>query len=162
QVADPAFELLPPRARLVQAVQVALEGDLLGGVGKAAVGQPRAMSRRPGLLGVDQGVPQEEALDPLPRPRAIPVGRVTRPDKVAHRLVDRVGDPYRGEFSGAGEPGQRYGVAAVVLDPVAGTSRDERGGDDPAGQPPRGEPAVDLVTAGTGFVDELDLVVACG
>jgi len=67
------------------------------------------------------------------------------------------GDVDRGQIAAGHEPGQGDGVAAVGLDPIAGLARDERRGDDVAGQALEGQVAVQPVPAGAGLVDEHQL-----
>lgn len=57
-----------------------------------------------------------------------------------------------GKRAGAMQPQQLLGVAAVGLHPAARLARGERGGDDVAGDPDRGEQPIGRVAAGAGLV----------
>jgi len=78
----------------------------------------------------------------------------SRAREIANGLVGHLGDVDGGEIPGAGEAGQRQGIALVGLDAVAGLARDQRGGDDKARQPLPGQVAVQPIATGPRLVDE--------
>src|SRR5438093_1572371 len=76
---------------------------------------------------------------------------------IADSLIGYSRDIDGGEVAGAGEAGQRHGVALVGLDPIPRLARDQRGGDDDARQALPGEIPVQPIAAGPGLVDEHEL-----
>lgn len=75
-------------------------------------------------------------------------------DEIAQGLARLVGHPDCGEVAAAEQPGELGRVTAVGLDPIAGLGRDERGGDDDALDPKRGELALEGVAGRPGFIGD--------
>jgi len=135
--------------------EVLLEDDLLGGGRTHHVSEPAPVGRgprRPAL--VANVLAQQEGLEPLLGRLEIPERILAGPAEVPNSFVLHLGDVDRRQIPAAHEPGQRDGVAAVGLDPITGLARDERGGDDVAGQALPGQVAVEPVPAGAGRGDE--------
>ena len=86
-------------------------------------------------------VPQEELRELVPCGPLGPLGVVAGPLEVADRLGGRVEHVDRREVPRAEVLGELLGVAAVGLDPGPGLDRDQRRGDDLAGDPGRLQPA---------------------
>jgi len=114
-----------------------VKDDLRGGRGADDVGEPAQMGGVPARSAfVADVLPQHEGLEPMR-------GRC----EILHRVVARPAQV-------AQEPGQRQGIAAVGLDPVAGLARDQRRGDDVAGHARPGEVPIQPVPARAGLPDE--------
>ena len=80
-------------------------------------------------------------------------------NEIAHRLVCLVRHPYRGEFAGSQEFGERHRIAAVRLHPVARLPWDQRGCRDRAGIAERGDEAIEAIAGRAGFVAEMHPLV---
>ena len=109
---------------------------------------------------IDSPMAQEKALQVLAglaehAPRGGP-----RPHQVAHRFVGGIRHPHGCQLAGAVQPGQRGGIAAIGLHPVAGPARDQRGRNHPAVLAEPGQQAMDALAARSGLVAEAELPVA--
>ena len=71
---------------------------------------------------------QEKALQVLAGLAEHAPRRGPRPHQIAHRLVGGIRHPYRRQLVGPVQPGERGGIAAVGLDPVAGPARNRGDG----------------------------------
>src|SRR5215218_4336153 len=91
----------------IDRVEVLLAGDLLSGMREGLVHQPFPVPPGPALGVVAPPVPEQEALEALPRlPERLHHVR-PRPNEVAHGLVLRVRHPDRRQLTGPMQPRQR-------------------------------------------------------
>jgi hypothetical protein len=90
--------------------------------------QPPPMQQRPGRSVVVVAVAQQEAGQLLTGLSQSAHRRLTRTDEIADRLVDLIGHPDRGQFTGAVQPAEVDRVSSVSLDPLARLARDQRWG----------------------------------
>ena len=85
--------------------------------------------------------------------------RGPRPHQVAHRFVGGIGHPDWGQLVRTMQLGQRGGITAIGLHPVAGPARDQRRrGHDAVLAKPVQQP-MNAVAARSGFVAEAELPV---
>src|SRR5262245_18737422 len=90
--------------------------------------EPSAMQFGPGRSPVMAPMAQQEPRELLARPPP-PMHRVeTGTHQIAHRFVPAIGNPYRRQLARSMQPRQTGCVPPIRLDPVAGSLRDQRGG----------------------------------
>jgi hypothetical protein len=137
-------------------MDVILEHDLLRRVLEPDRRQPAPIGLPPAFLArIGPTMPEQEALQVLARLARDAHRRRPRPDQIAHRLMSLVGHPDRRQLARPMEFGQRDGIAAVGLHPIACLHRDERGGEDHAVVTQLDELPVDAVAAGAGLIAEM-------
>src|SRR4051812_15758264 len=156
QLGQLLLELSLAALRLVETVDVALQGKLLRGMRELPVREPDAMPEAPGLAEVADAMLEQEHLDVRPGLAHIVGRRLPGADEVPHRLVNLVRDPDEGELAGTQEPRQGNRIAGVVLDPIARLPWRAGRRHHTAGEARGGEMAIKCVAARTGLVRELD------
>jgi hypothetical protein len=85
---------------------------------------------------------------------------LARPDEITHRFMDGIGHPHRCQFTRAKEPRKRHRVTSVGFDPLARLLRDQRWRDDSAVMTQGPHLAVQSLSCRTGFVADVQPVVA--
>jgi hypothetical protein len=124
-------------------------------------GQPAAVGLGPAPhAAVDPAVAQGKALHVLARLAQHAAGGHPRPHQIAHRLVRRVGHPDRGQLPRPVQLGERGGIAAIGLDPIARPARDQRRRDHAAVLAQPAQQPMDAVAARAGFVAKAQPPVA--
>jgi hypothetical protein len=114
------------RERIVDRVDAFLKDDLLRGMLELLMGQPAPMRPRPvAAASVNPAVPEQEGKQLLAFAAKIVRRRLAGADKIAHRLMSRVGRPHPRQFASPMQPRQRDRVAPVRLDPLARPFRDQ-------------------------------------
>src|SRR5215470_5624780 len=87
---------------------------------------------------------------------------VPRPDEIPDRLMDRVRDPNRGQFSCAKQPRQGHRIASVGLDPVSRLLGNQRRRHHSALVTQRYNLPIEPITRWSSFVaDPYLLILAC-
>jgi hypothetical protein len=76
-------------------------------------------------------------------------------DEIPHGLVTFIGDPHSGQFAGAQQPGQRKGIPAVCLHPIAGLPWDQRWRDYHAFMAERSDQPIETIAGRTSLVAEI-------
>ena len=103
-----------------------LKDDLLRGMLELLAGEPAPMRQRPMTASaVDAAVAQQEGQQLLAFAAKIVSRRLTRPHKIAHRLVSRVRRPHPRQFAGPVQPRQRDRIPSIRLDPLARAFRNQ-------------------------------------
>jgi hypothetical protein len=103
---------------------------------------------------------QEKALQMLAGLPEDPPRRGPRPHQVAHRLMGGVGHPHGRQLACPVQPGERGGITAIGLHPVARAARDQRRRDHAAVLAEAAQQPMHAVPARTGFVAEVEPPVA--
>src|SRR4051794_26444944 len=160
QLGQLLLELLLAALRLVETVDVALQGKLRRGMREPPVREPDTMPEAPGLAEVADAMLEQEHLDVRPGLAHIVGRRLPGADEVPHRLVNLVRGPDEGELAGTQEPRQGNRIAGVVLDPIARLPWRAGRRHHTAGEARGGEMAIERVAARTGLVRELDRPMA--
>ena len=122
----------PPEAGcgLVDDGEILLEGEPLRRMIELEIAQPAAVGDGPGALaGIAPSVSQQEGLHLLSGLVACTPNVLAGTRKIADRLVLGLGDIEGSELAGAMETGERFRVATIGLDAIAGPARDLRGTD---------------------------------
>ncbi len=155
-----SFDPLETGGGFVDDGEVLLEGEPLRRVVELEIAQPPTMGEGPGALaGVAASVPKKEGLHLLAGLVASAPNVLAGTRKIADRLVLGLGDIEGSELAGAMEPGERFGIAAIGLDAIAGSAWDLRGADDGTGDLLFAQESIDLESARAGLVDEPELAV---
>ena len=148
------------RERIVDRVDAFLKDDLLRGMLELLMGQPAPMRQRPvAAASVNPAVPEQEGKQLLAFAAKIVRCRLAGADKIAHRLMSRVGRPHPRQFARPMQPRQRHRVAPVRLDPLARPFRDQRRSDHQAIVAERLHLAIKPVSRRPGFEADMQQVV---
>ena len=116
--------------------------------------QPAPVQLRPGRPVVMAAVAQQEAGQLLTRLAQSAHRRLTCTNEITDRFMGLIGNPDRGQFTGAVQFGEIDRIPPVGLDPLAWLSRDQRWCDDGAFVSRSGELPLDAVATWSGFITE--------
>ena len=133
QILDLLHQASGPLFGVMNGMDIVLQHDLLGRVVEANRRQPAAIGQGPAhLSGIDAAMPQQKALQMLPRLAQHPDCRCPRPDQIPHRLMGCIRNQNGGQFAGTMQLRQHHRVSPIGLDPIAGLHRNQRGRHDHA------------------------------
>src|SRR5712691_808318 len=159
QIGELGLDALEALDLLADGTQRLLEDDLLRRCGADDLGEVAEMGVVPvGAAGVVEAETEEEGLQPELGGLEGDDGGLAGATEIAQRFVLDGGDVDGVEVTGAQQAGELDGIAAVGLDAVAGLFRDERRGDDQAGDAAAREVAIQNVAAGAGLIGDHEAV----
>ncbi|AKH99663.1 hypothetical protein IMCC20628_00945 [Hoeflea sp. IMCC20628] len=130
------------------------QDDVVRGLLEPQPSQPPTMHLRPGGAVIVEAVAQQKSGELLAGlPQATNRGQ-TCATEIPHRLMGKVGNPYRCQLASPMQLRQIDGIPAVGLDPIPGFAGDQRRSDHHAVVPRSGQLPLNDIATWTGLITE--------
>src|SRR5580698_2248051 len=148
------FQTIASRRRRLDCGDAVFQHDVMRRLLESQSGHPATMHQSPRRPIVVTAMMQEKARELLTGLAQTADRRKTCAYEIADRLMSRIRNPDRGQFTGAMQLGEIDRIPPVGLDPIPRLAWDQRRSNDDATMPSQGQLALNPIAARSGLIAE--------